>query len=86
MRCRAADGEGANAGTGASQTRYQSISSVLCWEMINTVLRVWLNEADTSGKQKQASDWDLQEGSIKVLRCGTPAAPRTRGNKTCARV
>lgn len=67
--CRSAGGEGGGAGAGASQTRYQSISSVLCWEMINTVLRVWLNEADTSGKQKQSSDWDLQESSIKVLRC-----------------
>jgi hypothetical protein len=52
-----------------SQTRFQSISSVLCWDMINIVLRVWLQMSDTGGKQKQGSDWDLQEASIKVIKC-----------------
>ena len=52
-----------------SQRLYQSLSSILCWDMVNVVLRVWLQMVDTGGKQKAAADWDLQEASIKILRC-----------------
>jgi hypothetical protein len=36
--------------------------------MMNIVLRVWLQMSDTGGKQKQDSEWDLQEASIKVIK------------------
>jgi hypothetical protein len=45
------------------------MSSILCWDMVNIVLRVWLQMVDTTGRQKENADWDLQEASIKILRC-----------------
>ena len=65
---------------------YQSLSSILCWDMVNVVLRVWLQLADTGGRQKNDHEWDLQEASIKVLRCGHGAhcnAGRPWLNVTC---
>jgi hypothetical protein len=56
------------------QTCYQSISSILSWDMMNLVLRVWLQMSDTGGRQKQDSEWDLQEASIKVIKC-VPFSP-----------
>ena len=67
MPCACSGGGGGEAAQ--SQRLYQSLSSVLCWDMVNAVLRVWLQMVDTGGKQKEAADWDLQEASIKILRC-----------------
>ena len=59
---------------------YQSMSSILSWDMVNIVLRVWLLMVDTGGKQKQDTDWDLQEASIRVLRCAYCTAGQHQSN------
>jgi hypothetical protein len=53
----------------AGSSMYQSVSSLLSWELIGVVSRTWLLMADTHGQQKSHTDWDLQEAAIKVLRC-----------------
>ena len=48
---------------------YAKLSSMMTWRMIQTIIRVWLDVVDTDGKQKKAADWQLQEISLKALRC-----------------
>lgn len=63
--CRSRDNEPAEPKTSV----YAKVSSLLSWRMIQTVLRVWLDVVDTDGKQKKTADWQLQEVSLKALRC-----------------
>lgn len=56
----------------SERSKYENVNSVLCWDMINIVLRIWLQMVDTGGKQKKGIDWDMQEVSIQVLRYDFP--------------
>ena len=51
-----------------SVSAYACVSSIMCWDMVSIILRVWLMMVDTADKVKTDVDWDLQEVSIKVLR------------------